>query len=204
MSRSAIIVLAALGILGLSTVAAPSATSPQKSYVVVGKDLARLRADFNANVGKVRMMYIVGPTCGICLRGMSDLQESLYSKKGDDPRLVTLVVHVPTLGAQEANVEPASHLINNRYTTHYWEETGIVGRQMQHAIGAGIYVWDFWAIYGPKAVWAVTSAAPPAPDFWQHQLDGLPPEKKLDANVFAAKVDEFEARLQTASAAGRP
>jgi len=122
---------------------------------------------------------------------MSDMQESIYSKKGDDPRLVTFVMHVPTLGAQEANVEPASHLISNRYTTQYWEETGIIGRLMQQALSTNKYTWDVWMIYGPRAVWAANSAAPPAPDFWQHQLDGLPAENKLDANVFAAKVDEF-------------
>ncbi len=173
-------------------------SAPQKSYVVLNKDLARLRADFNANVGKVRMLYLVGPTCGICLRGMSDLQETLYSKQVDDPRMATFVVHVPTLGAREENVEPASHLIVNRFTTHYWEESGIIGRQMQHTIGANIYVWDFWAIYGPKAVWA--SNGPPVPDFWQHQLDGLPSEKKLDATVFAAKVNEILAQVKPAKA----
>lgn len=41
----------------------------------------------------------------------------------------------------------------------------------------------------------------PAPSFWQHQLQGLPPEKRLDADVFAAKVDEFLAHLPAASAA---
>ncbi len=98
---------------------------------MLDKSLSRLRADFNANVGKVRMLYIVGPTCGICLRGMSDLQEAVYSKKGDNPRMVTFVVHVPTLGAHEANVAPAARLITNVHTTHYWEETGITGKLMQ-------------------------------------------------------------------------
>jgi len=40
-----------------------------------------------------------------------------------------------------------------------------------------------------------------APDFWQHQLDGLPVEKKLDANVFAAKIDEFLSQIPTAPVA---
>jgi hypothetical protein len=64
---------------------------------------------------------------------------------------------------------------------------------MQQVMGVNKYVWDFWAIYGPKAIWS-DERLPPAPDFWQHQLDGLPPEKKLDANVFAATVDEFLAQ----------
>src|ERR1700736_1131556 len=175
-------------LLALMPLAASPADAPQKSYVVLDKSLSRLRADFNAHVGKVRMLYIVGPTCGICLRGMSDLQEAVYSKKGDDPRIVTFVVHVPTLGAREANVAAASRLIANRYTTHYWEQTGVTGKLMQQAVGVDKYIWDFWAIYDPNVLWS-DERLMPAPTFYQHQLQGLPPEKKLDANVFAAKVD---------------
>ena len=200
MSKSSISLIVGTALVALMPLAASPADAPQKSYVVLDKSLSRLRADFNANTGKVRMLYIVGPTCGICLRGMSDLQETVYSKKGDDPRMVTFVVHVPTLGAHEANVAPASRLITNRHTTHYWEETGITGKLMQQVIGVDKYVWDFWTIYGPNAVWS-DERLPPTPDFWQHQLDGLPTAKKLDASVFAAKVDEFLAQVPVASAA---
>src|ERR1700736_3061426 len=119
MSKSLMSLIVVTALLALMPLAASPADAPQKQqkpyaqkpYVVLDKSLSRLRADFNANVGKVRMLYIVGPTCGICLRGMSDLQEAVYSKKGDDPRLVTFVIHVPTLGAHEANVAAASRLI---------------------------------------------------------------------------------------------
>jgi len=192
--------IAGTALLALMPLSVLPADAPQNPYVVLDKSLSQLRADFNANIGKVRMLYIVGPTCGICLRGMSDLQESVYAKKGDDPRLVTFVIHVPTLGAREANVVPASHLITNRHTTQYWEETGITGKLMQQVMGVNKYVWDFWTIYGPKAVWS-DERLPPAPDFWQHQLDGLPTEKKLDANVFAAKIDEFLSQIPAAPVA---
>src|SRR6266403_6187630 len=188
-------------LLALGPLAASPMEGSSKPYVVLDQTLSQLRADFNANVGKLRMLYIVGPTCGICLRGMSDLQETVYSKKIDDPRMVTFVVHVPTLGAHEANVAPASRLITNRYTTHYWEETGITGRLMQQAMGVDKYVWDFWAIYAPDVRWS-DERLMPAPSFWQHQLGGLPPERRLDANVFASKVDEFLAQVSMASATG--
>jgi hypothetical protein len=200
MSKSVMSLIAGTVLLAMP-LGASAADAPQKPYVVLDKSLSQLRADFNANVGKVRMLYIVGPTCGICLRGMSDLQEALYSKKGDDPRVVTFVIHVPTLGAREGNVAPASRLISNRYTTHYWEESGITGKLMQQVMGVDKYVWDFWAIYGPNVAWS-DERLMPAPSFWQHQLDGLPAEKKLDANVFASKADEFLAQVSVASATG--
>jgi len=201
MPKSLVSQIAGTALLALMPFAALPADAPQKPYVVLDKSLSQLRADFNANVGKVRMLYIVGPTCGICLRGMSDLQEAVYSKKGDDPRMVTFVIHVPTLGAHEANVGPASRLTSNRHTTQYWEETGITGRVMQQVMGVDKYVWDFWTIYGPKAVWS-DERLPPLPDFWQHQLNGLPADKKLDANVFAAKLDEFLAQIPAVPSAG--
>jgi hypothetical protein len=172
-----------------------SADSPQKPYVVLDSSLSQLREDFNANAGKVRMIYIVGPTCGVCLRGLSDLQEAIYAKKNDDPRLVTFVVHVPTLGAREKNVAPASGLISNAHTTNYWEETGILGKLMQQTMGTEIYLWDFWTIYDPQAIWSDEHRMP-VPTFWQHQLSGrLPSDRFLNANVFAAEVDTLLARV---------
>src|SRR5258706_12694146 len=110
MSKYLMSLIIGTALLALIPLGALAADAPQKPYVVLDKSLSQLRADFNANVGKVRTLYIVGPTCGICLRGMSDLQESLYSTKIDDPRLATFVIHVPPLGAREANVAPASPL----------------------------------------------------------------------------------------------
>jgi hypothetical protein len=201
MPKSSMSLVAATTLLAIMPLGVLAADTQKKPYVVLDRSLSQLRADFNANVGKVRMLYIVGPTCGICLRGMSDLQETLYSKKGDDSRMVTFVIHVPTLGAREGNVAPASQLITNRYTTHYWEETGITGKLMQQVMGVDKYVWDFWTIYGPTVVWS-DERLMPAPSFWQHQLGGLPTEKKLDANVFAAKVDEFLTKVSVGSAMG--
>jgi hypothetical protein len=183
-----------------------SADSSEKPYVVLDNSLSRLRADFNTNAGKVRMLYIVGPTCGVCLRGLSDLQEAIYAKKNDDPRVVTFVVHVPTLGAHEKNVTAASGLIINAHTTNYWEETGIIGKLMQQAMGAEIYLWDFWTIYDPQAVWSDEHQMP-RPSFWQHQLPRMPSDRFLNANVFAAEVDTLLARVpasteQPRSAAG--
>src|SRR3984893_260357 len=153
MSKFFVSLIVGTALLAVMPFAASVADVPQKPYVVLDKNLSQLRADFNANVAKLRMLSIVGPTCGICLRGMSDLQEAVYSKKGDDPRMVTFVIHVPTLRAHETNVVPASRLIANRYTTQYWEETGITGKLMQQVMGVDKYVWDLWTIYGTKAMW---------------------------------------------------
>jgi hypothetical protein len=176
-----------------------SAQGATNVYVVDDKNLSHLRADFNANVGKVRLLYVVGPTCGPCLRGLSDMQEALYSK-GDNPRIVTFVVYVPTYGAHESNVEPAAQLITNSHTTHYWEESGIIGRKVQQTMNFPKYTWDYWSVYDARTVWSDAQKLP-APAYWMHQFEGLPPELQLDANVLAAKVDEILARSPRAAAA---
>ena len=205
MFKSVSLLLAGTALLALLPPAAFADTPAKSQIVVLDKSLSQLRADFNANAGKVRLLYIVGPTCGICLRALSDLQESLYSKNGDDPRIVTFVVHVPTLGAHEANAQDASSLISNRYTTNYWEESGIIGREAearlkQEVHGFDRYTWDFYAAYGPQAKWTDETMIP-APNFWQDQLYGLPADKMLNAEDFAAKVDELLAEVPATAAA---
>jgi hypothetical protein len=203
MSRFALALLTGLLWLVLTPPATRSEESPSKPYVVLDRSLSRLRADFNANVGKLRLLYIVGPTCGVCLRGLSELQEAIYAKKSDDPRLVTFVVHVPTLGAHEKHVAPASKLISNAHTTNYWEETGIVGKLMQEVMGTEIYLWDFWTIYHPQAVWSDEHQMP-KPTFWQHQLSRLPSDRLLNAPTFAAEVDALLAQALVSSATEQP
>jgi len=112
----------------------------------------------------------------------------------DDPRLVTFVVHVPTLGAREEHVGPASQVIKNAHTMNYWEETGVIGKRMQETLGASGYVWDFWSMYAPDVQWS-DAAHLPAPGFWQHQLRGrLPAGQLLNPTDFANHVDAALAR----------
>jgi len=62
MLKSALAALAGLFCAALAISAAWSADTAPKSYVVDNQKLDRLRADFNANAGKVRLLFIVGPT----------------------------------------------------------------------------------------------------------------------------------------------
>lgn len=89
-------------------------------------------------------------------------------------------------------------LITGGNTTHYWEDTGIVGKLFQQTMAIDdIYLWDVWFIYQPGIRW--TDRLPPRPDFAMHQLGrrlveryGLP---VLDSKVFADKVGEYLANV---------
>lgn len=165
------------------------------SYVVLTEDLQQLKDDFNANEGRVRLMFISGPTCGICLRGMADLNDAFIAASQHDDRLVTFVVHVPTLGAKEEHAADSIPLLNGPRVHHYWEETGIIGSHYRDIMDVNMYVWDFWAIYGPEGRWEGT--LPPKPDYYEHQLYGFPRELMLDAERFAAETNKFIDRVDT-------
>lgn len=161
-------------------------------YQVMGEDLQQLKDDFNANQGRVRLMFLSGPTCGICLRGMADFNDAFLAEHQDDDRLVTFVVHVPTMGAKEKHVAEAVPLLDGPRIHHYWEDTGIIGQHYRETMSVGMYVWDFWAIYGPDARW--DDLLPPVPEYYEHQLGvtsgkfrTFPKERLLDAERFAKK-----------------
>ena len=176
-----------------------STGSAESDYVVMGEDLKQLIDDFNANQGRVRLLFLNGPTCGICLRGMADLNDEFIAESQNDDRLVTFVVHVPTMGAKEHHAADSIPLLNGPRVHHYWEESGIIGQHFAEVMDVDMYVWDFWAIYGPDAVWEGT--LPPVPDYYEHQLGvtsgkfrGFPKDRVLDAERFAAETGK---RLET-------
>jgi len=158
----------------------------QKSWVVLEESLQQLKDDFNANKDKVRLLFIVGDTCGICLRGMADLNDAFIARAQNDERLLTLVVHVPVLGAQEKHVPDAIPLLDGPRVLHYWDEVGKSGIHFGDSLETdGMYAWDVWLAYGPDDEWMET--VPPRPEFWMHQLGPLDPDLKLDAELFAEK-----------------
>ncbi len=195
---SAVLTLSACGVDEKS-----AALNPDKPpYVTLNAELSQLKADFNAMSDKVRLVFISGPSCGICLRGMDDLNKSIVASIQNDPRIHTLVIQVPALDAQEKHALAAVQLMPGRRVNHYWDPEGETGIVFMDALNIEIYAWDVWMMYEPGARWE-TDAAPPAPDFWQHQLQSLPEEKRLDAEQFAAEVRARLAGLPAASEAMR-
>ena len=168
---------------GAATAGAPADTE----YVVMDDSLTELKDDFNSRVDKVRFVFLVGPTCGICLRGMADLNDAFIEAMQGDPRFHVFVVHVPALGAKEKHVAQAIPLLDGPNVTHYWEDSGIIGMHYHDLLDVRAYVWDIWAIYRPGAVWGDT--LPPEPDYWEHQLTAaggpFTSDLELDAERYA-------------------
>ena len=101
--------------------------SDRPDYYIVDENLTRIRTDFNAMQDKVRLVFNIGPSCGICLRGMDDLNESIVKSIQNDPRAHTLAIHVPALGAEEKHVAGSIPLLAGPRVTHYWDPSGNTG-----------------------------------------------------------------------------
>ncbi len=196
MKRIFLVAVLAVGLFACSESPEPTAAEVEAEpegvqdapYEVIGDDLQDLKNAFNANEGRVRLLFLSGPTCGICLRGMADLNDEFLAERQNDDRLVTFVVHVPTMGAKERHVIETIPLLQGPRIHHYWEDSGIIGQHFSETMDVSMYVWDFWAIYGPDARWDGT--LPPKPSYYEHQLGGsggFPQELRLDAKRFAQK-----------------
>jgi hypothetical protein len=165
------------------------------AYVTLDAGLTQLKADFNAMTDKIRLVFISGPSCGICLRGMDDLNEAIVASIQIDPRVHTLVLQVPTLGAEEKHAAAAVPLMPGPRVNHYWDPEGNSGVEFMKPLGIDVYAWDVWMVYEPGARWE-EGAHPPPPAFWQHQLGSLPQGSRLDAEKFAAVVREMLADMR--------
>ena len=149
----------------------------------VGNQAQALRAAFNATPGTVRIVLIVSPTCGACLRGAADIQAEVFDTI-DSPDLRGFVVWVPKLNGREDNVAEATHTISDPRVTHYWDGDGYLVHAYDADLDLGQDAWDVYLLYGPDARW--DDARPPAPRSWMHQLSDVE-HPTLDAATLATQ-----------------
>ena len=96
------------------------------------------------------------------------------------------VVWVPSLPAdKEDRVPAAAEKITDARATHYWDGEGKLKLAYQRVMKWDQPAWDVYYAYGREAEW---KNDPPAPDYWQHQLRGLPPERMLDGDKLAGEM----------------
>ena len=199
--------------VGCTQSAGSSGTSAP--YTVLDDQATQLRADFNRDVGSVRLLFVVDPICPGCLRGLADMNRDLLQGT-PDPRLRTFVVHEPVLGvaryaqwlrpAGGKDVPKAAQLLQNPYIQNYWNPSGAFGRLLSRAVGLKngdkqVYAWDVWLLYGPEAKWVGDD--PPRPRLLMHQLGELRGTEfpYLDSRVFAQQVQTLLAQLPPLGAA---
>jgi hypothetical protein len=92
-----------------ATLIAGHTEGTERPYMSLGPGADAFRADFNADADRVRVVTLNAPTCGLCLQGVTAVQNALLSRTSDT-RLRPYIVWVPQLGGKEADVPVATRV----------------------------------------------------------------------------------------------
>lgn len=187
-----------VGVIAVVLASVVPALSQDKPFPEPDQQLQLLKNQFNADVGKVRIVFIGDPTCPPCRHGASVIQENVISKFATD-KLAVYVVWVPLLNLQDpATLQRHAHqyaklIPPGSRVTHYSDPGAYAGKAYGPILSVpyGSPAWDVYMAFGADVRWGNT---PPAPAYFEHQLGGLPPEKLLDGPRFAGEVSKLLAR----------
>ena len=100
------------------------------------------------------------------------------------------------MGGDAEDAAEAASLMPDRRARHFWDGDRFAGRRFQtlehgeDSIRGSAEAWDVWLLFDSSARWPA-GGEPPRPTWWEHQLQGLPPERRLDAVRFAAMAAEL-------------
>jgi hypothetical protein len=174
-----------------------------KAPVVQGlsKDGAELKAQFNQDQGKVRVLMILSPTCGPC-RTSARLVARHLREQLSDPGLSVYIVW-EQLGAHdtlEAATQVAALLADERIH-NFWSPDRFASNAFQAPVGIQrTTAWDVFLLFGKGKRW---TDAPPAFDRFMHNQklhEELPKDRLLNADRLAEEVKALLAAPSTAPA----
>jgi hypothetical protein len=155
---------------------------------------AALQASFNAGISVPRLVFLVSPTCGICVSGAQSAVQAVLSLPAEcDFRLYRVwlpVLETDTLQAAEEVRSPWSH---ETRLVDFWDADLIISRAYHQVLEFGYRVrrhrvaWDIFLLYRAGLQW---DHRPPAPSFWMHQLflDDVP---KLEAETLRHELQQM-------------
>jgi hypothetical protein len=110
------------------------------------------------------------------------------------PELSVYSVWVPIMaGDSQRQAERATSFLPDARVKHFWTPEIEAANLFREAIGlsGGEPVWDVYFLYESDALWQNEA---PKPDFFMHQLRGLPEENLLDGEELSRKTNELIAR----------
>jgi hypothetical protein len=188
-----IALLTLLGALFLVTVAPVRAQQP--TLAALDQRLDPLRARFNEDIGKVRLIVLVDPTCPPCRWGASEIEkqvlETIPSKQ-----LAVYVVWLPVLNFQDEatlqrNGQKESSRVSDSRATHYVDPNGFAGKQYSPILNIPYQgpAWDVYLAFSADVRWEDRA---PTPTEWMHQGgDGMDRARRLDGRKFAEEIQKL-------------
>jgi len=154
---------------------------------------AALSLCFNADVALPRLLFLVSPTCEICVAGvMSTVPTVLSLQSADAFRLYILWLPVLEADTLQAAEYVRGRLPGDDRMWHFWDHDLELSHAYYRVVQLGQYprrpriAWDLFLLYDAGSVW---HEDPPVPALWMHQLflEGVP---RLDATVLRRHLEQ--------------
>jgi hypothetical protein len=151
-----------------------------------------LPPSFNADVLLPRLLFLVFPTCEICVIGaMSAVQAVLSLPCAEEFRLYILWLPVLEGDTPQAAEQVQERLPTDDRLRHFWDHDLKLSQAFHRVLQLGQrprphhIAWDIFLLYGAGTVW---NEELPIPEFWMHQLflDDVP---ELDAAVLKRELE---------------
>jgi hypothetical protein len=157
-----------------------------------GNMAATLPLRFNAAVLLPRLLFLVSPTCEICVSGtMAAAHTVLSLPHTEDFRLYILWLPVLEADTSQAAERVQGRLPADHRLEHFWDDDLLLSRAYHRLLQLGErprrhrVAWDIFLLYGAGILW---HEAPPVPEFWMHQLF-LEDVPKLDATILRRQLE---------------
>ncbi len=174
----------------------------QQQLPALDQKLDPLRTRFNQDVGKVRLIVIVDPTCPPCRWGASEIQKDVMEAIHSD-RLAVYVVWLPVLNFQDEptlqknGLKESSRLSDSR-AIHYIDPLGFSGKEYSPILNFPYHspAWDVYLAFGPEARWDNRA---PSPTDWMYQGEGFDRARLLDGRKMAEAVQKLLANSPNSS-----
>jgi hypothetical protein len=165
---------------------------PQHPERWSGNTASALPLRFNADVLLARLLFLVSPTCEICVTGaMSAAQIVLSLPRADD--FCLYILWLPVLEGDTPHVaeQVQERLPIDDRLRHFWDHDLMLSRAYHQVLQLGQrprphhLAWDIFLLYDAGIVW---NEEPPLPEFWMHQLF-LEDVPELDAAVLKRQLE---------------
>ena len=181
------------GVLVLLTVA--SVQAQQQALPALDQRLEPLRARFNQDVGKVRLIVLVDPTCPPCRWGASEIEKQVLDTI-PNKQLAVYVVWLPVLNFQDEatlqrNGRKESTRVSDSRATHYIDPNGFSGKEYSPILNIPYHgpAWDVYLAFAADVHW---NDGAPSPTAWMHQGgDGMDRSRRLDGRKFAGEIQNL-------------
>lgn len=165
-------------------------SEPKRPSLVDLSGAQEFRTLFNHDAGRIRLVLILAPSCGLCYEGARMVERYvLDAMPGQDLGVYVIWTPISKHDSRQRAVDATFHLPDPR-ARHFWDKSLEIQRSFSAPLGLKESpAWDVYLVYGPGERW---TGAVPAPDLYMHRLGSdLPRDLILNGPRFAAEVKKL-------------